>query len=307
MNNMDALQINHIVKKFGTQCVLEDVNLIVPERGVFGLIGQNGAGKTTLMKLVLGFLKAGSGTLSVFGQPAGYGHRAANKMIGYLPDVPEFYGYLSAGEYLRIVGRASGLPPRAAAQRSDELLNRVKLDSGHKRIHQFSRGMRQRLGLAAALLNKPKLLICDEATSALDPEGRKDVLEMLEEAGQETAVLFSSHILSDVERICDQFALLHNGKIRFQGKTTDVRHRQGDAIRLVLFDKADAERFIHVLQDLEFVREARADGAVCTLRLVSSKENAAALIAAIGAANLAFRSFQPLERTLENVYLEMIR
>ncbi len=220
---MDTLHIRGLHKCFGDKQVLTDLNLSVPEHSIFGFIGKNGAGKTTTMKTVLGFLRADAGEILVGGEKVLYGQSATNRHIGYLPDVPAFYPYMTAGEYLRFCGEISGLEKAENSRRCQELLTLVGLDGESHRIKGFSRGMKQRLGIAQALLNRPKLLICDEPTSALDPVGRKEILDILLAVRDETTVLFSTHILSDVERICTDVAFLNNGTAEIQGKLSDIK------------------------------------------------------------------------------------
>ena len=220
---MEMLRINNLCKRFGDKEVLRGLNLSVPAHSIFGFIGKNGAGKTTTMKMVLGLLTADAGEIFVDGKPVVYGQTATNRHIGYLPDVPEFYSFMTAREYLRFCGEITGMKASEIDARTKELLNLVGLDRETHRIKGFSRGMKQRLGIAQALLNRPKLLICDEPTSALDPVGRKEILDILLAARDETTVLFSTHILSDVERICTDVAFLSNGRVEIEGKLSDIR------------------------------------------------------------------------------------
>ncbi len=217
------LRITDLRKSFGDKEVLCGLNLSVPEHSIYGFIGKNGSGKTTTMKTVLGLLKADSGEIFVNGEPVVYGHTSTNRHIGYLPDVPEFYSFMTPMEYLRFCGNISGLPLVENEKRCVELLNLVGLGSETHRIKGFSRGMKQRLGIAQALLNRPKLLICDEPTSALDPVGRKEILDILLEVRNQTTVLFSTHILSDVERICTDVAFLNRGVVEVEGKLSDIK------------------------------------------------------------------------------------
>lgn len=226
---MDMLKISHISKKFGDKQVLQDVDFAVPEHAVYGFVGQNGAGKTTTMKLVLGLLPADKGEIFVNGQKVTFGENPANRYIGYLPDVPEFYPYMTASEYLHFCGAVTGMDDKECKNRAEELLDLVGLCKEEHRIKGFSRGMKQRLGSAQALLNRPRLLVCDEPTSALDPVGRKEILDILASAGEQTTVLFSTHILSDVERICGQFAFLHEGRILRQGSMEEMKKSCGEA------------------------------------------------------------------------------
>ena len=220
---MDMLRVTALCKRFGDKEVLRGLDLTVPEHSIFGFIGKNGAGKTTTMKIILGLLKADAGEITVNGEQVVYGKTPTNRHIGYLPDVPEFYSFMTAQEYLRFCGEITGMKRTECATRSHELLSLVGLDKEHHRIKGYSRGMKQRLGIAQALLSSPKLLICDEPTSALDPVGRKEILDILLAVRQQTTVLFSTHILSDVERICTDVAFLNHGTIEMQGKLSDMK------------------------------------------------------------------------------------
>ena len=220
---MDMLRITGLQKSFGDKAVLKGLDLSVPEGSIFGFIGKNGAGKTTTMKTVLGLLKPDAGQITVNGEQVLYGQTETNRYIGYLPDVPAFYPFMTAREYLRFCGEISGMRKAECESRCEELLRLVALQDETHRIKGFSRGMKQRLGIAQALLGRPKLLICDEPTSALDPVGRKEVLDILLSVKEQTTVIFSTHILSDVERICTDVALLNDGVIAMQGKLYDMK------------------------------------------------------------------------------------
>ena len=223
---MDVLAIQNIKKHFGSKEVLCGIDLSVPEHSIFGFIGKNGAGKTTTMKAILGLLKADSGEIYVMGEKVHFGQTNTNRHIGYLPDVPEFYSYMTPYEYLTLCGEVCGMDKDDIATRSIELLELVDLGRERHHIKGFSRGMKQRLGIAQALLNRPKLLICDEPTSALDPAGRKEILDILLAAKEQTMVFFSTHILSDVERICTEAAFLNDGKIAMQGTISELRNKR---------------------------------------------------------------------------------
>lgn len=220
---MEILSIKNLHKRFADKEVLRGLNMTVPENSIFGFVGKNGAGKTTTMKTVLGLLRPDEGEITVAGEKVNYGETATNKYIGYLPDVPEFYGFMTAREYLRFCGEITGMEKSDIKDRSKMLLDMVGLSNEKHRIKGYSRGMKQRLGIVQALLNRPKLLICDEPTSALDPVGRKEILDILMTVREETTVLFSTHILSDVERICTDVAFLKDGVITMHGKPDELR------------------------------------------------------------------------------------
>ena len=222
---MDMLRITGLHKRFGDKEVLRGLDLSVPEHSIYGFIGKNGSGKTTTMKTVLGLLKADSGEIIVNGEKVVYGQTDTNRYIGYLPDVPEFYSFMTAKEYLRFCGEITGMSRADIEERTRELLTLVGLADETHRMKGFSRGMKQRLGIAQALLSRPKLLVCDEPTSALDPVGRKEILDILLAIKDQTTVLFSTHILSDVERICTDVAFLKDGVVNIGGKLSDIKTR----------------------------------------------------------------------------------
>lgn len=220
---MEMLRIDGLCKRFGDKEVLRGLELCVPEGSIFGFVGRNGAGKTTAMKTVLGLLRADAGEITVNGRRVVYGQTDTNRDVGYLPDVPEFYSFMTAKEYLRFCGEITGMRRSENEARAKELLSLVGLMEERHRIKGFSRGMKQRLGIAQALLCRPKLLLCDEPTSALDPVGRREILDLLLSVKEQTTVLFSTHVLSDVERICTDVAVLDGGVVRMQGKLSDIK------------------------------------------------------------------------------------
>ena len=221
---MEALKIENLHKSFGTNKIINGLSMSIPENTIFGFLGKNGAGKTTTMKMILGFLKKDEGSIEVFGEEVSFGQSKTNQFIGYLPDVPEFYGYMTAKEYLNLCGAITGLSKNEIKNKSVELLELVGLRDVNKRISGYSRGMKQRLGIAQALLNSPKLLICDEPTSALDPLGRKDILDIILKIKDFTTVIFSTHILSDVEAICDHVVVLDKGKNVLEGSIDELKN-----------------------------------------------------------------------------------
>ncbi len=298
---MNMLEICHISKRFGDKKVLVDVDFAVPEHAVYGFVGQNGAGKTTTMKMVLGLLPADTGEILVNGERVSFGENPANRYIGYLPDVPEFYPYMTAGEYLKFCGEVTGMDVKECRKRSEELLSLVGLFGEKHRIKGFSRGMKQRLGIAQALLNRPKLLICDEPTSALDPVGRKEILDILVSAKEQTTVLFSTHILSDVERICEQFAFLHEGKILRQGSMDDMRKSCKEAGFEIELERAqDAEKLIEHFPG--GVRRGRA-----YIHYESGKgQQMETVLAWLVKERIRIRKVEKCSLTLENLFMEVI-
>ena len=304
---MEILRLDRVSKNFGGRAVLQDLEFSIPQRSVFGLIGKNGAGKTTTMKLILGFLKPDSGEISVSGKRVKYGNTKTNQYIGYLPDVPEFYGYMRPIEYLLFCGGITGHSKAQIQERAKELLSLVGLENESKKIGGFSRGMKQRLGIAQALLGKPELLICDEPTSALDPVGRKEILDILSAAGANTSILFSTHILSDVERICDHIAILNGGKIALQGPLEEVRgrfERNSISIRL---EHGSSQELVGILKALPFVKSLETREDTILLRVSDIRKSGAELLGLLSQRQLPVLRYEVLEPTLEDVFLEVIQ
>lgn len=261
-----VLDIHDLKKSFGSHKVIDNLSLAVPEHSIFGFIGPNGAGKTTTMKMVLGLLKPDSGSITVCGEHVSYGETKTNRFVGYLPDVPEFYGYMKPLEYLHLCGSITGMSRAQITSRSQELLTLVGLDDVKRKISGFSRGMKQRLGIAQALLNEPRLLICDEPTSALDPVGRKEILDILSAVKGKTTVLFSTHVLSDVERICDRIAVVNKGKIVMNGPLSIIKERHAQSGFVIEF--ADEQSLLVFSQALEKQHEKvnlSSEGVVLTV------------------------------------------
>ncbi len=306
---MNALELNGISKQFADRPVLNGIDLAVPEGSVFGFLGANGAGKTTTMKLILGLIKADAGSISVFGETVGFGRTPSNRLIGFLPDVPAFYPYLRPKEYLRLCGEISGMPKSEVQARSDELLQLVGLAGENRRIGGFSRGMKQRLGIAQALLHSPRLLICDEPTSALDPIGRREILSILEKVRVKTTVLFSTHILSDVESICDRIAILHDGKILESGSLQDIKAAHPTNSFLLTFQTADDQaRFLAApfLSGSGF-RIETPDAVSIILHTNSLEQAELNILSFLQQERLLPRKMELMEPTLERVFLEVVR
>lgn len=298
---MNVLEIQNLKKNFGSKEVLCGLDLSVPEHSIFGFIGRNGAGKTTTMKAILGLLKPDSGAIYVLGKKVHYGQTETNRYIGYLPDVPEFYSYMTPLEYLDLCGEVCGMNKSDIATRSKELLELVGLGQERRRIKGFSRGMKQRLGIAQALLDRPKLLICDEPTSALDPAGRKEILDILLAVKEQTTVLFSTHILSDVERICTEAAFLNNGKIVMQGTIAELRSkRSSDGFIVETEQKEVAETLIKTFDYLQCTEQD-------SLILHGSGECFFDVMEYIAENRMPVQRIERIEPTLESLFLEVTK
>lgn len=241
---MKVLEVQAISKKFGAKQVLDQLTFSIAPGTIFGFVGANGAGKTTTMKMILGLEKIDTGAIYLNGQKVSYGDTATNQMVGYLPDVPAFYDYMTVREYLKLCAQITKIPKEKQDQQIEEMLELVGLSQEKKKIKGFSRGMKQRLGIAQALLNKPQFLICDEPTSALDPSGRTEFLDLLASLKGQVTILFSTHILSDVERIADEVGILHKGRLQVCGQSNALKEQYAQAkIALTFTNQVQATQF----------------------------------------------------------------
>lgn len=220
---MALLKVTNLHKSFGSKTVLNGVSLALQPGEVYGFLGRNGSGKTTTIRAILGLSNTDSGKVTI----------SANR-VGFLPDVPTYYPWMRADEFLKYCGHLCGLRGTALNNRVELLINLAKLTGQTQKIMDFSRGMRQRLGIAQALIDAPELLILDEPTSALDPIGRHDVLSMIEALKGQATVLFSTHLLNDAEKVCDRVGILHNGKVVTEGPLNHLLKGTNERLHLVV-------------------------------------------------------------------------
>lgn len=207
------LSAENLTKKYNHHLAVDGLTINIQENECVALLGPNGSGKTTTLNMLSGLLTPTSGTITFLGKPV-----INRYAIGYLPQYPSFFSWMTAKEYLHFAGSLSKVPKKDLAKKSEEMLCFVGLEEAkNKRIGGFSGGMKQRLGLAQAMLHEPKLLILDEPVSALDPAGRRDVLEMMVKLKKKMAILFSTHVLHDAEQVCDDIVMLKEGKMKWSG------------------------------------------------------------------------------------------
>ena len=303
---MEALKIDNLHKSFGKNTIINGLSMSIPENTIFGFLGKNGAGKTTTMKMILGFLKKDEGSIEVFGEEVSFGQSKTNRFIGYLPDVPEFYGYMTAKEYLNLCGSITGLSKNEIKKKSEELLELVGLRDVNKRISGYSRGMKQRLGIAQALLNSPKLLICDEPTSALDPLGRKEILDIILKIKDSTTVIFSTHILSDVEAICDHVVVLDKGKNVLEGSIDELKNIKRKNTIKIRF-KSDKELKAFKLLDKFSNLATNEKGDTLYLTDEENQLKDIDILCELYKLNIFPLEIKIEEPTLENIFLEVTK
>ena len=305
-----AIEVHDLTKRFGAQLALDRLSFTVPAGTVFGFLGPNGAGKTTTIRILAGLSAATGGDAVVAGMPVTLNSRPLQSRIGYLPDRPAFYEWMTAREAMAFSGEMFGLGRREAASRSKELLDVAGLaEAANRRVGGYSRGMRQRLGLAQALINRPPVLILDEPASALDPIGRVEVLELLRRLKeQETTVFMSSHLLDDVERVCDEVAIIDRGRLVVQAPIADLRRRYSTPV-LELDFETEIPGMVDRLRALPSVATVESiSGGERVLRAVLSDVAAGreAVLRTVGEHAGTLRRFELTQPTLEEVFVRLV-
>ena len=278
---------------------LKDMDLTVHEGEIFGLLGPNGAGKTTAIKILMGIHFATRGTARIMGRPLG--DKAVKEMMGFLPENPFFYDYLTGFEFLDFYGQLYGMGKKARLSRIEELFDVVKLPSHapNLALRGYSKGMLQRIGLAQALLNNPRIVFLDEPQSGLDPLGRKEVRDIilgLKKRGM--TVFFSSHILSDAELICDRVAILNRGALINVGRMNELLQARVKEYE-ILAGGLTPETIERLRGDAERVVEGAED----TLFATADEDKARRLLQAILAAGGQLISYTPRKETLEEYFI----
>ena len=302
-----AIELRGLTKRFGDAIALDGVDLVVRPGVVFGFLGRNGAGKTTALRILSGLARPTAGTAHVLGHDVERATDAIRARIGFLPDVPGFYPWMTAREYLEFAGRLFGLDKATLDARATALLEMAGLASVTTRVGGFSRGMKQRLGIAQALINAPSLLMLDEPTSALDPIGRREVLEMVASLRGRTTVFFSTHILADVERVCDAVAILERGRVVASAGVAELTAR-AIANRLIVEveDSVAAAAVAGALAGRAWLKSIETDGRALHLAVSDLPSAQREIPAAIAAAGMALRRFEIGETSLEDVFVELV-
>jgi ABC-2 type transport system ATP-binding protein len=289
------------------------MNLEVPRGSIFGLLGPNGAGKTTTLKLLLGLQRPTAGRAKVFGHPCGPNAIAVRSMIGYLPTNPQLPGNLRPTEYLDLLGQLCRLPRQARKPRFASLLRAVGLlGATDQKIQTFSTGMCTRLGIAASLVGDPPLLLWDEPTAGLDPSARRFTLDLIRELGKRRTVVIATHILSDIDQICDHVGVMHQGRMIFNGPMHDMKRRlRRDDFSLELEGKSeDLLRLAEQAGSLDGVEVRAQAGQTLIVRVAEPRSRAHALadvLKLVHSSNITLSAIHSGYNETENAYLQLLQ
>ena len=299
MAEAPPIEVRGLVKRYGEITAVDDVDLTVNPGDVFGYLGPNGAGKTTSIRMMLGLIRPTAGTVRLFGRDPQISVSALEGVAGFV-EAPSFYPYLSGRANLELCAALDG---RDAA-RIDEVLETVELLPRAKdKVKGYSHGMRQRLGIASALLRKPRLLLLDEPTTGLDPAGMRDMRELVRELGARgITVLLSSHQMMEVEELCNRVAIIRNGQVAYEGSLAELRGRAGSSYLLRTTDDSRARGICLSQPGIEAVTDADPTG----LTFKAPDEDAVgALSIALGESGAAVLELTPRQATLEDLFFQL--
>lgn len=298
-----SIQVNGLVKNFGTQCAVNQLSFSVKQGEIVGFLGPNGAGKSTTMKMITGFLEPDGGSIEVCGISVSTASIQTKKQIGYLPESNALYTEMYVREYLHFVAGIHQLKdPKKAVE---SVIDSVGLQiESHKKIGQLSKGYKQRVGLAAAIIHNPPVLILDEPTSGLDPNQILEIREVIRNLGKEKTILFSSHIMQEVEALCERVLVINQGKLMADGKIQDLKSQAGQqhSIYLELGEPA-------TISDLNPFAEDVQQLSPTTFRLNTEdvKETNRQIMQWIQSSNRTLVSIRTEERSLEQIFNQLTR
>jgi ABC-2 type transport system ATP-binding protein len=309
-----AIRTEHLTKIYGQRLIaVNDMNLDVPQGSVFGLLGPNGAGKTTTLRLLLGLQRPTAGRAEVFGKPCGPNAVGVRSMIGYLPTNPKLPGNLRPIEYLDLLGKLSRLTGELRKPRISALLRAVGLlGATDQKIQTFSTGMCTRLGIAASLVADPPLLLWDEPTAGLDPSARRFTLDLIRELGKTKTIVVATHILSDIDQICDHLGVMHEGRMIFTGSMQDMKQRLRRHDFTLELDGAaeDVHRLAREANNLEGVEALANAGPALLVRIAEARSRSRTLadvLRLVDTGNLTLQAIHSGQNATENAYLQLLQ
>ncbi|QAS51897.1 ABC transporter ATP-binding protein [Halobacillus litoralis] len=296
------ISVKSLVKSYDKHAAVNDISFQLSPGKCVALLGPNGAGKTTTLRMMAGLITPTCGDVQLEGSK----DDDIRHHIGYLPQHPQYHGWMTGREFLIYVARLARLSKKDAHQQADQLLKRVGIDAvKNRRIAKYSGGMKQRLGIAQAMIHKPKVLMLDEPVSALDPLGRRDVLDLMEELKQETTLLYSTHILSDAEEASDEILLMHEGSIIESGPLENVKERhQVDKISLRFAD--NPENYQKQLDKLEIVTKTEYNKQVLQVYVKNTLDARDEILSLAAKEKWPLLQFEVGRTSLEDLFMKVV-
>lgn len=301
---MSVIQVKDLKKNFQSLEIIKGLTFTLQQGRCIALLGPNGAGKTTTLRMLSGLMRPSSGSIRFDSMDK---ESDIRKFIGYLPQYPIFYDWMTGKEFLEYVGKLAGMTTAAAKERTNELLELVGIsDAKNRRIGKYSGGMKQRLGIAQAIIHQPKLVMLDEPVSALDPLGRREVLELLEKLKKETTVLFSTHILNDAEEVCDDILFLHKGELVESGTMEELREKHQQA-KIDLVFRNRTEEILKGFTAKGLIQSYTMDGNRASVMLENVDEGKQLLLAEVIKENHPLTKFEISRTSLEDVFMKVVQ
>ncbi len=302
------IKVTGLKKSYGKTHALKSISLEVGRGSVFGFIGRNGAGKTTTMNILTGLMGYDEGKISIMDRDFKKYKNELIKKIGYLPETPTFYNYMNAYEYLGFIGRIAGFDQGSIKKRIEELLNVVGMDKrGKKKISGYSRGMKQRLALATAIFKEPEILFLDEPSSALDPEGRLEMLDLIDDLKDNKITIFlSTHILNDAERVCDTICIIDEGEIILTEKLSRLYEKYIQPVFDIEFEgvpKIEAR----LLEKLDWVENIIENGKKVSLQVNDIDHAKKEILSELSKFDMNIISYQIRKQNLEDIFIGMVK
>jgi ABC-2 type transport system ATP-binding protein len=302
-----AVKTSDLVKDFNGLKAVDHLNLEVPEGAIYGFLGPNGSGKTTTLKMLTGMTKPTSGTIEILGVPMVFGKQKIQDNIGFLPDVPGFYDWMTAREFLTFCGELFHIDTPILKERVKSLLKIVGLEkSDKKKIGTYSRGMKQRLGIAQAMINEPKVIFLDEPVSALDPQGRKEVIDIIQGLKGKVTVFFSTHILSDVERICDRVVIINKGAIILEDTIENIKAMSNTRDIEIEADAPSISRLYERIGQEKYIQSLKMNHQTLTLTVDDLDVARLHLNEVIFKHRIMIKKLMIKEPTLEDIYMRVV-
>ena len=299
------IEANNVIKKYGQVTALDDFTVDIP-KGKIGILGPNGAGKSTFVKIALGLIEATSGNITVLGENLDKNSIEIRKKIGYMPEHDCIPNKMTGVEFLIEMGLISGLDYQTATQRTHEILGYLRMgEEKYRLIEEYSGGMRQKLKLAQGLVHGPEIMFLDEPTSGLDPNARQEMLETINGLAEisDTNVLLSTHILQDVETVCDYVIIINNGKLQIKEKVKELIKRQTDTIQIRIGE--NSEEFLSILRQNDAKRNIEITER--WIRIPYKDDNSfKEIISAAAKANSQLYEMERVAVTMDNIYLEVV-
>lgn len=300
---MNAIKTENLSKHYGTKIALDSLNLEIRKGEVYGFIGRNGAGKTTTINLILSLIHQTHGDIYINDEIVKFKNQDYKKVIGYVPDVPSYPKYMNAIDFLLYTADMYEVP--FSKEKAIELLKFVDLLEPRKKISAYSRGMKQRLAIAQALVHDPEIIIMDEPTSALGPIGRKDVMGVIQKLKGEKTIFYSTHILEDVEKVCDRIGLLEKGELVLEDTIENIQTKYYNSKMLIETNLTSKELYeILIKRGFENNIEMNHKGIICD---VEGKNTAQEILEYCMNENLQIKEFRRLNASLEDVFVRVTR